>query len=285
MKITIITVCKNSEKFIEKSIQSVISQTYKNIEYIIIDGASTDQTCQIINRYISNINIFISEADESLYEAMNKGITYASGDFLYFLNSDDYIYDQDVIANVVDFISSQPNCEFVYGNCETRSPLGILSIYKPVEPAKILDEMLILGNFPIQAAAFFKATLFKRFGTFSQSYRIAADYEWYTRILHPQDVNIVYYPQLISSFYRGGLSSNFHKVFAEVWQIQDCAPVFQTKYWRFKRIIELQNLIFEADILTNEARLLANKRNHLIKILNFFSSIFRTYAKKDENCH
>ena len=274
MKISIITVCKNSEIHIEKSIQSVISQTYKNIEYIIIDGASSDKTCEIINKYTSHIYTFKSEPDHSLYEAMNKGIKLATGDFLYFLNSDDYVFNERVISDVVNFIIENPKSEFIYGNCQTRSPLGILSIHEPVEPKKILDEMLILGNFPIQAASFFKAELFTRFGYFSEDYRIASDYEWYTRILNVQNVYLSYYPKIISSFYRGGLSSNFRKVLPEVWAIQDKALVYQTDYWKKQRVIKLQKLIIKTEELIKEATLLAANRQNIINFINMFNQNF-----------
>lgn len=274
MKISIITVCKNSEIHIEKSIQSVISQTYKNIEYIIIDGASSDKTCEIVNKYIRHINTFKSESDHSLYEAMNKGIKLATGDFLYFLNSDDYVFDERVISDIVNFITENPKSEFIYGNCQTRSPLGILSVYEPVEPKKILDEMLILGDFPIQAASFFKAELFARFGYFSEDYRIASDYEWYTRILNAQNVYLSYYPRIISSFYRGGLSSNFRKVLPEVWAIQDKALVYQTDYWKKQRVIKLQKLILKTEELIKEANLLAANRQNIINFINMFNQTF-----------
>lgn len=270
MKISIITVCKNSAQTITTTIKSVINQTYKHIEYIIIDGASADHTYAVVKQYQNHINFLVSEPDQGLYEAMNKGIKYATGDFLYFLNSDDYIYHQDVISNVVDFIKLNPHLDFIYGDCETRSPLGIRSIHKPVEPAKILDEMLILRDFPIQAAAFFKADLFTRIGNFSQKYKIAGDYEWYTRMMYTKDIKLAYLPHLISSFYQGGLSSNFRQVFTEVWEIQDQALIFQTADWQRKRVFQLQNLILETENLTNSAKALARRRQYIIELLRIF---------------
>ena len=100
-KVSVITVCYNAEEFIENAINSVLNQTYINIEYIIIDGASKDSTVPIINKYKSKITFFLSEPDNGIYEAMNKGIKAATGDILYFLNSDDIFYDKYVIENVV----------------------------------------------------------------------------------------------------------------------------------------------------------------------------------------
>jgi glycosyltransferase involved in cell wall biosynthesis len=97
-KVSVITVCYNAEEFIENAINSVLKQTYENLEYIIIDGASKDNTVSIINKYKSRITFFLSEPDNGMYEAMNKGIKAATGDVLYFLNSDDDIADKCLLV-------------------------------------------------------------------------------------------------------------------------------------------------------------------------------------------
>ena len=96
--VSIITVSFNSEKHINKTINSVLSQTYSNIEYLIIDGKSTDSTCEIISKYGSKIDFFLSESDESMYDAINKGIKKSSGDLIAILNSDDVYYDENVTS-------------------------------------------------------------------------------------------------------------------------------------------------------------------------------------------
>lgn len=106
MEISIITVCFNSEKTIEDTIKSVCCQTYKNIEYIIIDGGSTDRTCDIINSYISQISIFVSEPDNGIYDAMNKGLDMATGDYLLFLGSDDHLMSSNIIERVMARINN-----------------------------------------------------------------------------------------------------------------------------------------------------------------------------------
>jgi glycosyltransferase involved in cell wall biosynthesis len=100
IKFSIITVCKNSEKTIEKTIKSVIEQTYKNIEYIIIDGKSTDNTAGIIKKYINKISHYINEEDNGIYDAMNKGVNLAKGDYISFLNADDRLFDELSIERV-----------------------------------------------------------------------------------------------------------------------------------------------------------------------------------------
>jgi glycosyltransferase involved in cell wall biosynthesis len=100
-KITIITVSRNSEQFLPETIESIINQSYANIEYIIIDGASTDSTIDIIKHYSENIDIWISEPDTGMYDAMNKGLERATGDYILVLNSDDLLMDNDTIKNIV----------------------------------------------------------------------------------------------------------------------------------------------------------------------------------------
>src|ERR1700733_2398323 len=100
MKITIITVCYNACHCIEKTIKSVINQTYPNIEYIIIDGASTDGTLEVINKYKNHVQKLISEKDNGIYDAMNKGVRHCSGEIIYFLNADDRLYSPDTVKDV-----------------------------------------------------------------------------------------------------------------------------------------------------------------------------------------
>src|SRR3989338_780018 len=101
MKVTIITVCKNAQDTIEETIKSVASQDYKDIEYLIIDGKSTDETLKIINKYKNKIDNIISEPDKGIYYAMNKGIKRSTGDLVYFLNSGDLFFDKNTVLNVV----------------------------------------------------------------------------------------------------------------------------------------------------------------------------------------
>jgi len=116
MKVSIVTICKNAEDSIEGTIKSVISQTYKNIEYLIIDGKSTDMTVNIINQYQERLAYFISEEDNGVYEAMNKGILKSTGDIIFFLNSGDYFHENTIIEKVVKEFDSDPDLMFFYGD-------------------------------------------------------------------------------------------------------------------------------------------------------------------------
>jgi len=178
MLISIITVCFNAEKYIEKTILSVINQNYKNIEYIIIDGKSTDSTVEIIKKYESKISFWSSEPDNGIYDAMNKGVNIASGEIIYFLNSDDFLYNNLVISNILNIFQTNYTLDFVYGkiNRFTASKSGL-----------ILDidfnkNNLRKGKMPSHQAIFVKRNLFEKFGFFDLTYKSAADFEFICKI-------------------------------------------------------------------------------------------------------
>jgi glycosyltransferase involved in cell wall biosynthesis len=256
VSISVITVCRNAEATIEQTIQGVISQTYPQIQYIVIDGASSDRTLDIIKRYTDYIDTLISEPDEGVYQAMNKGIRLATGDWLYFANADDYLFGPEAIADVAAFINGHPDCDFVYGDHETRFPWGKRSTYSPVPPEEALEQLISLGNCFIQPASFFKAELFDRLGYFNERYRIAADYEWFCQMLSTPGVNISYLPRIIVSYFQGGLSSDIPSLFEEVFAIQNSLPIYQQPEWLEKRMKSLQaSFIDKYDSLQKSNRL------------------------------
>lgn len=203
MKISIITVCKNAENTIDKTIQSVINQSYSNIEYIIIDGASKDATLQVIERYKENISRLISEPDNGLYDAMNKGIAEATGEFLYFLNSDDILIHENVIDNAVKRLKNLQE-DIIYGN--------VLFINKKTGSGYLfqkekLDKFFFYKKSLAHPSIFFRRSAFDKFGKFNTNFKIVSDYEWllkaFIRGLSFKHINII-----VAVFYIGGLSSN-----------------------------------------------------------------------------
>ena len=251
MKVSIITVCKNSEKTIETTIKSVISQTYKNIEYIIIDGNSKDRTKNIILSYGDRITKFISEPDRSLWEAMNKAIKLATGDFLYFINSDDYIYDQNVVSDAVDFIQGSPNLDFIYGDVEVRPPVAGVFILKSPKPDNIIESMILGGTIP-HVGSFIKADLFQKVGFYNENYKIASDYEWVLKLLQDPTLKLFYFPRVIASFYAGGLSSNLEETLTEIFEVQNNALIYKTDYWIHRRFTTIQKKLIEVQKLSDE---------------------------------
>ncbi|MGF1536039.1 MAG: glycosyltransferase [Elainellaceae cyanobacterium] len=240
MKVSVITVCYNAEATLGRTIQQVLAQTYAPLEYIVVDGASTDGTPALLRRYADRINHVVSEPDEGLYHAMNKGIALATGDWLYFANADDYLIDPEVVSDVVAFIQAYPDSDFVYGNHETRHRSGSASVYQPAPPEEMLSELVYLGNCFIQPASFFNAKLFDVLGPFHDRYKIAADYDWFVRLLAHSDLVVRHYPRTIASYAQGGASSNIRALFAEVFEIQNQVPVYQQPEWRSRRMAILQ---------------------------------------------
>ena len=182
MKVSIITVCLNSQKTIEKTIKSVISQQYKNYEYIIIDGGSTDNTIKIINKYKKFISIFKSEKDNGIYDAINKGIKESTGSVVSILHSDDIFFDNQTIQKVMYYFNSKSKIDFLIGN----------TIITKNDPKKILRNynanffkrwMLYLGYSPPHPSTFMRNKIYKKYGLYNIKYRIAGDFEFFVRII------------------------------------------------------------------------------------------------------
>lgn len=242
MKISIITVCKNAEQYIEQSIQSVIEQTYQNIEYIIVDGDSQDRTKEIIGKYADQISRFISEPDSGLYQAMNKGIRYASGDFICFINADDYLIDATAIQDAATFLNNNPSCDFLYGDIEVRYSPEKKILVQAVPPDKVAEE-LVCGCIPHQAS-FARADLFfSKIGFFNEGYRISSDYEWFLRLIQNETVKLCYFPRVITSYYAAGLSSQVRLSVPESYRIQNQFPLYQEPYWLKRRIEKYQEFV------------------------------------------
>ena len=174
-KFSVITVCKNEGRTLEQTILSVKNQTYKNIEHIIIDGNSTDETESILKKYKKDL-IILSENDNGIYDAMNKGLTLATGDFIIFINANDYFYDEKVVENVNSQIDNNPNAEFIYGQgvfVELNNPAKIVSIISNKYIKNVYD--IYDGGMFNHQSVFYKKTLFEKYGNFSTKYKIVSD--------------------------------------------------------------------------------------------------------------
>jgi len=179
VKISVVTVVLNAAGSIEKCVASVLGQTYDNIEYLVIDGGSTDGTLDILAHYRDRVDYLVSEPDRGLYHAMNKGIQAATGDFVYFLNSDDTFCDEKVVADVAAAIDQNPSVELVYGDVLMGS--GNQLIKRPQVPV-LSRESLCRKGFCHQSL-FARRELLLRTGGFSEEYRIVADGDWLARAL------------------------------------------------------------------------------------------------------
>lgn len=176
MKITVITVCYNSVKTIDKTITSVLAQDYDDLEYIIIDGGSVDGTLDIIEKYKEKISLCISEPDHGIYDAMNKGLERAKGEVFAFLNSDDY-YADNVLKNVNKYFETS-NADLVSGNIY----LCVNGINKKVFFDRNNREKMFFEVVYPHPALFAKKQLYMKYGGFDTSYRIAADTDWVMKV-------------------------------------------------------------------------------------------------------
>ena len=205
MKVSVITVCYNSTATIEKTILSVASQTYKNIEYIIIDGNSRDNTVAVINNHQDKISKWISEPDNGLYDAMNKGIAMATGDLIGILNSDDTFNSDTVIEEIANF-HLQNDIDASIGNIIQHRESGkVVRLYS----SKYWNpEKLKMGFMPPHPSIFIKRELFDKFGIYNLGFKIGADYELITRFFLKNKITWKYSGITTTDMLIGGLSSS-----------------------------------------------------------------------------
>ncbi len=199
---TIITVCYNAEKTISRTIESVLNQTYKNYEYIIVDGRSTDHTMKIVEDYkplfCDKIQV-ISEDDSGIYEAMNKGASLAKGEYLCFLNSDDW-FETDALENVVKEKNNN-KYHIIYGMQRTVRD-GV------EENCVIYSHNNIMNRMLCHQAVFATKTCFDDFGMFDTRYKAGADYDWMVRMCEHQEVSFTPVYKVLVNFQRGGMSES-----------------------------------------------------------------------------
>jgi glycosyltransferase involved in cell wall biosynthesis len=181
LKISIITVTFNSDKFLEETILSVKNQNYKNIEYILIDGDSKDNTINIIKKYSNFINIFITEKDNGIYDAMNKGLLLATGDIIGFLNSDDIYFDNNVLSNIVNNFTS--NIECIYGNIVYVDNKNTNNIKRKYFSKYFKPKYFQYGFMPAHPSFYAKKELYNKVGLFKLGYKISADFDFLLRAL------------------------------------------------------------------------------------------------------
>lgn len=210
--ISIITVCFNAQETIRQTIQSVLDQTYQNIEYIIIDGKSTDHTMEIIGEYCDKISTVISEHDEGIYNAMNKGISLAHGEIIGIINADDW-YEEDAVQNVVRIFTENPAIQILAGQVHVIENNKVIydTLQKPEH--KIWYQM----PFP-HPATFVRKNVYDMYGRYDEQYRISADYEFLLRC-YSYGVVFRIVDDVFANFRSGGLSSNDRATMQETEQI------------------------------------------------------------------
>jgi len=228
MKVSIITIAYNSSETIEDTIKSVVAQDYSNVEYVIIDGGSTDETLSIIDKYKDSISTIVSEPDKGIYDAMNKGVQNATGDIIGILNSDDIYANDSVISDIVKAIGSRDSvyADLVYVDRENTEKIN-----RYWQSGEYKDGLFKKGWMPPHPTFFLKKSCYDKFGTYNLKLKSAADYELMLRMLHKHKISVAYLPKVITKMRVGGQSNvtlknrlKANKEDRMAWTINDLRP-------------------------------------------------------------
>ena len=205
-KITIITVAYNSVNTIRDTIKSIITQDYKNIEYIIIDGGSSDGTIDIIKEFPERVDYYVSEKDRGIYDAMNKGIIAATGDIIGILNSDDFYPNNFVLSNVAKSFHQQ-QCDAVYGDLVYVNAKDTSKIKRYWQAGTYTTTKIKNGWMLPHPTFFVKSSIYKRFGLYNTELKQAADYKMILKLLYKHNISVVYIPMILVKMRMGGVSN------------------------------------------------------------------------------
>jgi len=200
----------NGIAHLEQTILSVLNQDYDNIEYIIIDGGSTDGTVELIKEYEDKIAYWVSEPDGGIYDAMNKGIEAANGDIVGILNSDDFYYNQDVLSKVAK-VFEETNCDCLYGDLVFVNKGDARKIVRYWKSGKFEKNLMTKGWMLPHPTFFVKKEIYQKYGLYNTSLKSAADYEMILRLLHKEKIIVEYIPEILIKMRMGGESN------ASIW--------------------------------------------------------------------
>lgn len=206
MKVSIITCALNEAAAIERTLNSVMGQDYPHIEHIVIDGRSTDDTMSIVNRYRQHIDQVISEPDNGIYDAMNKGIALAAGDVIGFLNAGDVYANQTVVSQIVNTLQNN-DCRIVYGDLEYIAKNNPDKIVRRWKSKPYQDHLFRRGWHPPHPTFYAQKSVFEDFGNFDTSYNIGADYDLMLRFLKKHSLSSCYIPAVLVKMSIGGTSN------------------------------------------------------------------------------
>lgn len=207
MKISIITVCFNSEATIRDTLDSIKKQDYLDIEYIIIDGGSTDNTLKILEEYSGIITVLVSEHDKGIYDAFNKGVNNAKGDIVGFLHSDDTFAANDILDQVISVFRTYEDVDGVYGDLSYVDKLNTNKVIRYWKSKVFNQNLLKKGWMPAHPTLFLKKEIYDKHGSFDLNYKVSADYDFMVRILKDSELNFKYLPQIIIKMKLGGISN------------------------------------------------------------------------------
>lgn len=205
-KASVVTVSYNSARTIRETIESVLEQSYPNIEYIVVDGESVDGTVDIVKAYGRRISTFISEPDKGIYDAMNKGVRAATGDVVCMLNSDDVYASPSSVAQLVERMESTGS-DTVFADLVLVDPKDVTRIVRYYDSSRFHPELLRYGWMPAHPTFLAKRALYQTWGLYSLDYRIAADFEMMVRLFYSAGASYAYLPEVVVRMRAGGAST------------------------------------------------------------------------------
>lgn len=237
MTLSIVTICYNSAKTIADTIESVLSQDYPHVEYIIKDGGSTDGTLDIIKSFGPKIKLY-SEADEGLYDAMAKGMLLCSGDAIGIINSDDVYPDNGVVTRVANSFKST-KADTVYGDLEYVAAKDLNQVTRKWVAGSYKKEAFLRGWMPPHPTFFIKREFVKKYGAFDKSFKSAGDYEYMLRMLFKHNLTAAYIPHVQMKMRAGGVSNaslknriRANREDRRAWRINGLRPKWYTLWWK-----------------------------------------------------
>jgi len=247
IKVTIITATYNSGNTIEDTLRSVAAQTYANIEHIIVDGLSFDNTLEIVSRY-PHVTIVNSEKDSGIYDAMNRGISLATGDIVAILNSDDFYTSDDAVENMVREMEDE-QVMGVYADLEYVGEKDTTKIIRKWKSGLHHGKSFLFGWMPPHPTLFVRRSVYDQCGKFDLSLRSAADYEFMLRAFLKYNLNFKYLPQVLVRMRVGGMSNSSignrikaNKEDRQAWKINGLKPYFFTLYLKpLRKILQFIN--------------------------------------------
>tara|TARA_A100001015_G_scaffold264044_1_gene311400 strand:- start:614 stop:1393 length:780 start_codon:yes stop_codon:yes gene_type:complete len=215
VKISIITICFNSEKTISRTIESVISQDYQNVEYIVIDGNSSDETIDIIKSFGDSIDVLQSESDTGIYDAFNKGLKLATGDVIGFLNSDDYFVSSQILSDISREFSRDSNLDILLSGVRFISSQSF-NITRTFSAVGFQSWKMYLGLMPPHPGSFISQNVYKKVGNFDESFLIAGDFEFFVRVFMKNNFNYKIINKFTVAMALGGASTSGFKSYSVI---------------------------------------------------------------------
>lgn len=246
MKVSIITITYNSGATLRDTVESVVNQTYPDIEYIIVDGLSKDNTLAIVDEYRNKISKVISEKDHGLYDALNKGIGLATGDIIGLIHSDDFYTNPQVIEHVVKTLSEQ-KADGLYADLFYVDKDDTHRIFRKWKSGNYKHGMFLNGWMPPHPTFFVKRECYEKFGRFNLLFKSAADYELMLRFIHKHRIKLSYLPEFIIKMRVGGKSNvtlknriRANQEDRKAWKVNGLKPRIYTLYAKpLRKIIQL----------------------------------------------